>query len=246
MQSKHFVLSAAVVAAVMASSSALAVNHSASDGTIFSTTALTGFQTDFDAVGGTLVTVTYSDSTTATATFIITGVDAGQAENLGDFRVSGAGDTFTANWTLENLSNLTIDKIEFNGRPGDTIWDRTLPNTGTDGSAQGRDLEFVSSTDPLILTGNVNVLYSDAVKLSSNAGDPLRDLYTVYTITFSTAAGGPTGLAAGRDLIYRQDADNADLPGDFVPVVPEASTVVSGLALAALGLIPVARRFRRA
>lgn len=245
MQSRRLILSAALAAAVLASGSAQAVTHSANQGTLFSTAALTGFQTDFDEIDGTLVTVTYAGGGTATASFVDTGVDAGKAENLGNFRVSGSGDTFTANWTLENLSNLTIEKIEFNGRTGDTLWDRTTPNPGTNGSASGRDLEFVSSSDSNIASGNVFVLYTDAVKLNTDAAH-LGDLYSVYVITFQDRTGAPTGLAAGANMVYRQDADNNQFPDDFVPVVPEASTVISGLALAALGLFPLVRRFRRA
>lgn len=245
MQSKHLVLSAAVAAAVLASGSAQAVNYSVSDGTIFSTAALTGFQTDFDDMDGTLVTVTFSDSSIAVASFVDTGAGAGMAENLGNFRVSGSGDTFNVNWTLENLSQLSIDKIEFNGRPGDTIWDRTNPDQGTAGSASGRDLEFVSSSDTSIGSSSVNVFYYDAVKLNSAAA-PVRDLYSVYEITFADAAGGTIGLGRGQNLVYRQDADNNRFDSPLIPTVPEASTVISGLALGVLGLIPVVRRFRRA
>ncbi|HMO65831.1 MAG TPA: hypothetical protein PKE47_11540, partial [Verrucomicrobiota bacterium] len=236
-----YFLTSAVAAAVLAASSvpAATVNHSDNDGTILSIDALTGFFTRFSDMNGTLVTVTYEDNTTAIASFMDTGPDAGEAYNPDNFLVFGSGDTFDQNWTLENLSNLSIERIEFNGLPGNTLWDRTDPNPGTAGSAQGRDFEFVSSTDPDIANGNIDidVLYENAVKLDS-AAEPIRDLYSLYAITFLNDSG-PGFLPPRTILVYRQDADNAG-------IIPETSTVLSGLALAGLGLVAVFRRFRRA
>lgn len=240
MRTHHKILTAVTAAAVLATSSVSAANvfHSDDDGAILSIDALTGFFTRFSDMNGTLVTVTFSNSTTAFAAFTNTGVDAGEAHNPGNFRVFGSGDTFNQNWTLENLSDLSIERIEFNGFPGNTLWDRTEPDPGTAGSAQGRDFEFISSTDADIASGfiDIDVLYVNAIKLDS-AADPLRDLYSMYVITFANDAG-VFGLRPGKNLVYRQDADNAHL-------IPETSTVISGLVLAGLGLVPAFRRLRR-
>jgi hypothetical protein len=231
--SAQFLVTLAVGLVLAASASATVVIVKTQP-TIYSTTALTGYTTTGAMMAGMTISVTYSDATVLSALWATTGGASGGASVANGFSLSESGDTYTSVWTLQNTRpTYSIVGFSINARTGDTVLDTTDPNTGTDGSHQGRDFEFYNGSQN---TYSATATYSDALKLNSSA-TPVGDEYLRLTVSLSPS----TYLASGGSLYFRQDTDNVSIPGDIV-VVPEAGTGLFGVCLLAF---PVASMLRR-
>lgn len=200
------------------------INISRVDGTAYET--VTGIRADTSTRGvdlaGALITATFADGTT---------------EDL----IWEAFDPFTfGGWPLPpepgedpvetdinllfgfDVHELTTTKLlatlEFDLVPASSVFDTTTamdndPNGGsTPGSANGFSFDFTPEYQSL--TGNVDVTYSNIVKL---VGSPAKgDLYTTMLIDFTGLAGG--GVLGQVD--WNTDMDTLEVAGDLVPVVP--------------------------
>ena len=206
----------------------------------YQTSALDEFQTSGGQMGGLEVTVYFFNpgdfsTSTQTATWVEADAVSGSATGTGFILSQGVandnGSTFFNPWTLDNLSQSNIVGFNINGRPGDTVFDRTLPNTGTIGSDQGKDFAFTTNQpngDPF----NAMVTYYDSLRITGEAavGDTFLQLEVLLT---GQGAGDETPLEAGQSLSFMQDTDNALVEGDFTQV-PEPSTGLGiGLLLSA-------------
>jgi hypothetical protein len=210
---------------------AATVSTNANDGTIQTTTGLTGFTTNGDNMVGTAVTAFFSGGGSQTLSWAATGAGAGGVTGTG-WSLVQSGDTFTQPWTLTVDQGITLTGFSLNGIPGNTVFDRTTPSPGTDGSAQGLDFAFVSSS-ALLATDTIDVTYSNA--LSIGAAAPVGDLYTFLNVSF---ANNPL---SGGTLVYLQDADNASTE-IVIRDTPEPASMVGLLGLGAIATISKLKR----
>ncbi len=146
-----------------------------------------------------------------------------------NFSLRLPGDTFTATWTLTNLSDSLLTSLLLEGDSAATgekvIFDKTLPSLGTEGSRSGRTFEEAPS---LGVDGNgdgtVTVTYLNAVTLPGDP--PVGDVFANLLVDFSEFADGGV---AGR-FLFRQDTDIAPVP------LPAAGLMLFG-ALAGMGML---------
>lgn len=187
---------------------------------------LTGFQTHGDDMVGMEVTATFGLASSETLSWTDTGTDAGGVFGDG-WSLTLSGDSFSSlSWVFSITGDLLLTGLQLNGIPGLTVFDKTNPSFGTDGSAQGRDF----ATD-LTGDGNVVATYSDPVGVGG--ADPVGDLFHTLTVDF-------TGLDAGgtrSGFLMSQDTDN----DSRLTQVPLPGT----LALLALGLLGLGATSRR-
>jgi len=186
---------------------------------------LTGFVTTGAMMTGMSVTAIF-DSFSETLFWSATGAASGGVTGT-NWSLSLDGDTFDPlEWNFVNSGAGLLTSLVFDGATGLTIFDKTDPSFGTDGSAQGRD--FASD---LLEDASIVPTYSNQVGVAGNP--PVGDLYHVLTVDF-------TGLSAGgvrTSFNFSQDTDN---DSRFVDV-PEPGL----LAMVGLGLAGVARARRR-
>ena len=220
-------LAAAVAATAacvaMTTAAASSVNYSTVNGTLADLPGLTGFQTTGADMTGLSVHATFSGGLTQTLAWSTTGASSGGVSGTG-WGLSLNGDSFGGLWnftfdpqySLGQLTQLVLD-----GSTGLTVLDRTEPNQGTPGSAQGLDFSFASGTCDSCA---VDAIYSGLTSIGGAAA--LGDLWQTLTVDFLNATGPRT------DWSFVQDTDN---DSRFVPGVPEPETYA--LMLGGLGLL---------
>ncbi|TCV82333.1 PEP-CTERM sorting domain-containing protein [Sulfurirhabdus autotrophica] len=200
----------------------------AADATTTSTIpSLTGFSTDGAMMDGMQVTATFSGGLTQTVSWADTGPTSGGVTGSG-WGLSLTGDSFAGLWNFvfSPTAQLgAITQLILNGNTGFTVFDRSLPAPGTNGSANGHDLSFTDSTI------NALVTFSDQVALTGAA--PVGDLWHVVTVDFTDGLRG--------DFAFVQDTDN---DSRITNRVPEPTVLgLFGIGLLAAGL---ARKNRKA
>lgn len=229
------------------------VTHTAFAGTLQTINDIAGYTATGEDMAGMLVTAYFDSALSISETVAWNAGAPGTGSAVGtNWRVDEAGDTFDSTWRLTASPGAQpIYGVRFEGfaqssqtvRSG-TVFDRTDPSLGTDGSAQGRDLEEFA------MAGNwdtVKTSYIDEVTSLAHTpppGSPVRDLYRELLMQFgdSVDVGGqfplfqPDPFRVGDEWIYFQDTDlvGSRIPnGNLTPEgVPEPSTVL----LLAVGL----------
>jgi hypothetical protein len=217
---KRILATIAVAATLSAPASGATITYF-TDGVQDDIPGLTGFMTTGDLMAGMTVTACFTAGCGPALVWAATGVGSGGV-TAGQWSLSVTGDTFNAdawsfvfnaNQTLGQLVSLTLDGAAF------TLFDRTDPSPGTDGSAQGRD--FNTGID-----GFIDVTYHDPVAVIPDG--PVGDLYHSMTLSSRRAA------ARGRASSFAGHADN-----DSRLTAPEPTTLAL-LGIASLGLALVA------
>lgn len=239
------------------------VSHLANPGTEHDITDISGFMTTGEDMGGLRVTAHFSSDfmgASETVNWVPGGAGTEQGSAVGTgWRLDETGDTWDSLWRLSAVDapNLALYGLVLEGfmesdEPVElraTVFDRTDPFFGTDGSYRGLDL------DPFAFAGDwshVRVVYFDEVdNLADPNPGPQGDVYRGMQIQFGNVIEAdplpifePVPFGDGDELIFMQDTDtvgeripNGD-PGD------EGLPEPAGAALAAIGLLATAVRGR--
>lgn len=189
---------------------------------------LTGYTTTGANMAGLSVTVAFNGGPDNTFAWATTGATSGGVTTA-LWSLSLAGDSFGTPWLFSFLSPnnaLQLTHLALNGTTGFTIFDRTDPSPGTDGSAQGLDFAFASGC------ASCNALVNYSGQTGIAGADPLGDLWQAVDVTFSGGTGPRT------DFSFVQDTDN-----DIRAMVPEPETYA--LMFGGLGLMALIARRRR-
>lgn len=185
---------------------------------------LTGFTTDGSMMSGMTVSVYFASGSSETQIWETTGPGTGGVSGSG-WSLSLTGDSFVSDWIFNSDAGL-LTRLVLDGSTGLTVFDKSQPEPGTNGSASGRDFGSNLAGDALI-----TATYSNPVRIGGSAA--VGDLFQIVDVDFT---GVGDGGVAGR-FTFRQDTDN-DLR--LVPV-PEPSTLV----LFGIGLVGTIRARRR-
>ncbi|WP_300035971.1 hypothetical protein [uncultured Roseobacter sp.] len=221
---RQFIASAAVAIALSGFAQAATVDITRTDGTLQSTTGLTGYTTGGADMDGMVVTAGFRSGATRRAVFATTGTRAGAAKGEG-FALGFSGlSTFSAPFEL-SVSRGVLTSLRIDALAGDTVFDTASGNTGTPGSANGTGFRLRGTVD-----GPVSVLFTDILALENET--PAGDLYGTLRIGFERLAGG--GLQSGSTFSFVQDTDNLTTPA--APVVTSVP-LPSGMPLVLSGLV---------
>jgi hypothetical protein len=231
-----FVLAALVVLLGMRTAEAV-VTVVFDNGTINSTTALTGFSTYGDMMDGMVVTAFFANSTSETLAWADTGLGSGGVTSGADWSLSESGDTFNSNWTLANHSSQTMTRLLIDAGPGNSVFDTQAIGDvgGTAGSERGWNFEVTNA-----YSSDITATYRDAVALTGDA--PVGDLFRFLDVEFQG-----NGFVRNSWLTFRADTDNILFAGDINPVVPEPASLAIWSLLGGVGIaVGQWRRRRRA
>jgi hypothetical protein len=240
----------------------VSVNYIAFPGVEQDITDISGFMTTGEDMGGMRVTAyTAPDlSTSETVNWNSGAPGSGIGSAIGTgWRLDESGDTFLNSWRLSPAGaaapNLALYGLLLEGflQSQDpvslraTIFDRTDPFFGTDGSYRGNDL------DAAITAGNwshVRVSYIDEVdSLADASPGPVKDIYRAMRMQFGEEVnvGGslifnPIPFDFNDELVFFQDTDTVGerIPGDpggeeGMPEPASLLLLAIGIAIATLG-----------
>lgn len=224
-----FLMTTAALALAAASSAASAqVVITTTPAPVVSIPGLTGFATTGAEMIGLSVAATFSSGFSQTLAWAANGVGSGGVTGTG-WSLSLSGDSFSSPWIFSFAAgaSLQLTRLTLNGISGLTVFDRTEPSFGTDGSAQGVD--FAISSGCAGCTGTANYSGQTAI----GAALPVGDLWQVLDVVFTNGTGPRTSFN------FVQDTDN-----DSRLMVPEPETYA--LLLGGFGLMAAwASRRRR-
>ena len=237
------------------------VSHISIPGTQHDITDISGFMTTGEDMGGMRVTAHFAPDLMGASETVnwnpgAPGSGAGAAVGTG-WRLDEAGDTWNSLWRLSADapgSNVTIFGVVLEGfmesddpvSDRATVFDRTDPFFGTDGSFRGRDL------DPFASAGawtHVRVVYFDEVENLAHVpppASPVGDIYRAMQIQFGDLIEmdplpifNPVPFVGGDELLFVQDSDTV---GERIPNGPRGEEGVpepASAVLIAVGLIAI-------
>jgi hypothetical protein len=263
---KRNTIPATIAAFVMVGASASygqTVNHIAFPGLERQITDISGFMTTGEDMGGMRVTAYFDAALTAanSETFFwnpgLAGSQAGSVVGTG-WRLHETGDTWNSIWRLSpagaaapnlNLYGLLLEGFLPSDTPVDvraTVFDRTEPFFGTDGSYRGHDLSIFAAAGDW---SHVRVSYIDEVdSLADAAPGPVGDLYRTMRMQFGESIPNdpfpifnPIPFDFNDQLAFFQDTDTV---GERIPGDPgeEGMPEPASAAMLAIGLIMVGLR----
>jgi hypothetical protein len=229
------------------------VSHLSIPGTERDITDITGFMTTGEAMGGMRVTAHFSAGLLGDETVNwnpgVAGSGAGSAVGTG-WRLDQSGDTWNSQWRLfgdgANLTlfGLTLEGFMESDQPVSdraTVFDRTDPFFGTDGSYRGNDLEALASAGAWT---HVRVVYTDEVdNLADGFLGAVGDVYRVMQIQFGNLVPTdplpifqPAPFLVNNELLFLQDTDTV---GERIPGDPgeEGAPEPTGIVMLAIGLV---------
>jgi hypothetical protein len=225
----RIVVCVAFVALAAGSGFGQTVSHLSNPGTERDVTDITGFMTTGEAMGGMRVTAHFTAALVGNETVNwnpgAIGSGAGSADGTG-WRLDQSGDTWNSQWRLfGDGPNLTLYGLTLEGflpstQPVSeraTIFDRTDPFFGTDGSYRGNDLDAIAKAGAWT---HVRVVYSDEVdNLADGFVGAVGDVYRTMQIQFGNVADNiffPAPFVFNNEFLYLQDTDTVGprVPGD--------------------------------
>lgn len=163
-----------------------------------------------DLAGGS-ITVNFAQQGPITEPIVVgPAAQEGSASNGGNFQFSVIGDTFLANWRLDNLTTFdTIRSVIFDLRNSQSLFDDgTTPDT-MNGFAGRAGAVQVNAGNPFIIASGEIFPWADAM----NAGDEYQGEEIFYE-----------GFGPLTTSVWRDDTDIIGI--DTGPEVPEPSSVV--------------------